>query len=80
MLMKSGGQYQVVIGSQVGEVYDTVWGCIDLVSTSTGEMKKRYGFIHVDREEDGRGSLKRTKKDSFLWYQQVIATNGACIS
>lgn len=58
----------------------TVWGCIDPVSASTGEMKKRYGFIHVDREEDGRGSLKRTKKDSFLWYQQVIATNGACIS
>ena len=79
-VIQSGGQYQVVIGNQVGEVYDTVWGCIDLVSTSTGEMKKRYGFIHVDREADGRGSLKRTKKDSFLWYQQVIATNGACIS
>ena len=79
-VIQSGGQYQVVIGNQVGEVYDAVWGCIDLVSTSTGEMKKRYGFSHVDREEDGRGSLKRTKKDSFLWYQQVIATNGACIS
>ena len=79
-VIQSGGKYQVVIGNQVGEVYDTVWGCIDLVSASTGEMKKRYGFIHVDMEEDGRGSLKRTKKDSFLWYQQVIATNGACIS
>ena len=57
----------------------TVWGCIDLVRASTGEMKKRYGFIHVEKENDGTGSLKRTKKDSFAWYQQVIATNGACL-
>lgn len=49
------------------------WGCIDLVSASTGEMSKRYGFIYVDRENDGSGSMKRIKKDSFYWYQNVIA-------
>ena len=54
----------------------TPWGCIDLVSLSTGEMKKRYGFIYVDRNNDGTGSLKRIKKDSFNWYKKVIETNG----
>lgn len=55
----------------------TPWGCIDLVSASTGEMKKRYGFIYVDRNDDGSGSMQRYRKDSFYWYQQVIASNGA---
>lgn len=54
----------------------TPWGCIDLVSASTGEMKKRYGFIYVDKDNAGNGSLKRLKKDSFEWYKRVIATNG----
>lgn len=54
----------------------TTWGCIDLVSAGTGEMKKRYGFIYVDRDNDGNGSLKRSKKKSFDWYKKVIATNG----
>lgn len=54
----------------------TTWGCIDLVSASTGEMAKRYGFIYVDKYDDGTGTLKRTKKDSFEWYKNVIATNG----
>ncbi len=54
----------------------TPWGCIDLVSASTGEMSKRYGFIYVDRRDDGSGSMKRYKKDSFGWYQKVIASNG----
>ena len=54
----------------------TVWGCIDCVSFSTGEMKKRYGFIYVDKNNDGSGSLKRSKKDSFEWYKKVIETNG----
>ena len=54
----------------------TSWGCIDLVSAGTGEMKKRYGFIHVDKDNEGNGTLKRTKKKSFEWYKQVIATNG----
>ena len=54
----------------------TVWGCIDLVSASTGEMKKRYGFIYVDKDNEGSGTLKRSKKDSFDWYKKVIASNG----
>ncbi|GEN55851.1 6-phospho-beta-glucosidase [Halolactibacillus alkaliphilus] len=58
----------------------TSWGCIDLVSAGTGEMKKRYGFIYVDRDNDGNGSLKRTKKKSFDWYKKVIASNGEDLS
>ena len=54
----------------------TSWGCIDLVSLSTGEMKKRYGMIWVDREDDGTGSFDRVKKKSFDWYKEVIRTNG----
>ncbi|MBU3182742.1 glycoside hydrolase family 1 protein [Clostridium psychrophilum] len=54
----------------------TMWGCIDLVSAGTGEMKKRYGFIYVDKDNDGKGTLKRIKKDSFEWYKNVIETNG----
>ena len=55
----------------------TPWGCIDLVSASTGEMSKRYGFIYVDADDEGNGSLDRYKKQSFDWYKKVIATNGA---
>lgn len=54
----------------------TSWGCIDLVSASTGEMKKRYGFIYVDRDNEGRGTNKRYKKKSFYWYKKVIESNG----
>lgn len=54
----------------------TMWGCIDLVSAGTGEMAKRYGFIYVDRDNEGKGSFKRFKKKSFDWYKKVIATNG----
>lgn len=54
----------------------TPWGWIDLVSASTGEMKKRYGFVYVDKDNDGQGSLKRYKKKSFDWYKAVIANNG----
>lgn len=57
----------------------TMWGPIDLVSASTGEMSKRYGIIYVDRDDQGKGSLKRLKKNSFYWYQKVIATNGAVL-
>ena len=53
-----------------------MWGPIDLIAISTGEMKKRYGFIYVDSDDYGKGSLKRYLKDSFYWYQKVIATNG----
>mgnify|MGYP000029539697 FL=1 len=54
----------------------TPWGCIDLVSASTGEMRKRYGFIYVDMDDDGNGSMERSRKDSFYWYKKVIASNG----
>ena len=54
----------------------TTWGCIDLVSAGTGQMSKRYGFIYVDRDDQGNGSLKRYKKDSFDWYKKIIASNG----
>jgi Beta-glucosidase/6-phospho-beta-glucosidase/beta-galactosidase len=54
----------------------TMWGCIDLISMSTGEMKKRYGFIYVDADDYGNGSYKRYRKDSFYWYKKVIETNG----
>lgn len=54
----------------------TPWGCIDLVSASTGEMAKRYGFIYVEKYDDGTGSLQRRKKKSFDWYRKVIASNG----
>ena len=54
----------------------TTWGCIDIVSASTAELKKRYGFIYVDRNDDGSGTLERYKKKSFDWYKNVIATNG----
>ena len=55
----------------------TPWGCIDLVSCSTGEMKKRYGFVYVDKDDQGNGSLNRSRKDSFYWYKKVIESNGA---
>lgn len=54
----------------------TSWGCIDLVSASTAELKKRYGYIYVDRNDDGTGSLERYRKQSFYWYKDVIASNG----
>ncbi len=54
----------------------TPWGCVDLISASTGEMAKRYGMIYVDKYDDGTGTLARRKKDSFYWYQKVIASNG----
>ena len=54
----------------------TPWGCIDLVSASTGEMSKRYGFIYVDLDDEGKGTLDRSKKKSFDWYKEVIASNG----
>ena len=55
----------------------TMWGCIDLVSAGTGEMKKRYGFVYVDRDDRGNGSLARSRKDSFYWYQKVIKNQGS---
>ena len=57
----------------------TPWGCIDLVSASTGEMEKRYGFIYVDKDNEGNGTLERKKKKSFEWYRRVIESNGTVL-
>jgi 6-phospho-beta-glucosidase len=73
---------------QVGEAIEdgvqvlgyTSWGCIDLVSASTAQMSKRYGFVYVDRADDGTGTLARHKKQSFDWYADVIRTNGASLT
>lgn len=54
----------------------TTWGCVDLVSATTGEMSKRYGLVYVDKDDTGHGSLRRIPKKSFEWYKEVIATNG----
>lgn len=57
----------------------TTWGCIDLVSAGTAQMSKRYGFVYVDRHDDGSGTLERYRKKSFDWYAEVIRTNGASL-
>ena len=54
----------------------TPWGCIDVVSAGTGQMKKRYGFIYVDMDDEGNGTMQRKKKKSFSWYKKVIQSNG----
>lgn len=54
----------------------TSWGTIDIISAGTSQMTKRYGFIYVDQDDEGHGSLNRLRKDSFYWYRKVIATNG----
>ncbi|MGV7115924.1 glycoside hydrolase family 1 protein [Paenibacillus kyungheensis] len=70
---------QEAIADGVDLIGYTPWGCIDLVSAGTGEMKKRYGFIYVDKDNDGKGTLDRSRKDSFFWYQKVIESNGAVL-
>ncbi|WP_144784166.1 glycoside hydrolase family 1 protein [Microbacterium sp. BH-3-3-3] len=73
---------------QVGEAIEdgvevlgyTSWGCIDIVSASTAQLSKRYGFIYVDRNDDGTGSLDRYRKKSFLWYADIIRSNGASLT
>jgi len=73
---------------QVGEAIEdgvdvlgyTSWGCIDIVSASTAQLSKRYGFIYVDRNDDGTGTLERYRKKSFHWYADVIRTNGASLT
>lgn len=80
-----GSRTETAMHRQVAEdhgftaIANTAWGCIDLVSASTAELKKRYGFIYVDRRDDGTGSLARYKKKFFDWYKRVIETNGACL-
>lgn len=58
----------------------TSWGCIDIISAGTSEMSKRYGYIYVDQDDQGEGTLKRIPKDSFYWYKHVIETNGASLA
>ncbi len=71
----------VQVGQAIADGVDvmgyTMWGPIDLVSASTAQLSKRYGFIYVDRNDDGTGTLERYRKKSFGWYKDVIATNGA---
>ena len=69
-------QMKEAIGDGVELWGYTPWGCIDLVSAGTGEMKKRYGFIYVDKNNDGTGTLDRSRKKSFYWYKKVIESNG----
>lgn len=69
-------QMEEAIKDGVDLIGYTPWGWIDLISASTGEMKKRYGFVYVNKDDDGSGDLSRRKKDSFYWYKKVIASNG----
>ncbi len=70
-------EMEIAIEHGVDLIAYTTWGCIDLVSAGTGEMRKRYGFIYVDLDDEGKGTLDRYPKDSFYWYKKVIASNGA---
>ena len=72
-------QMREAIADGVDLIGYTPWGCIDLVSASTGEMKKRYGFVYVDKNDDGTGTMTRKKKDSFAWYKRCIETNGESV-
>lgn len=76
-LRKHVSEMQLAIEEGVDLMGYTMWGCIDLVSAGTGEMKKRYGFIYVDLDDEGQGTFKRYKKKSFNWYKKVIASQGS---
>ncbi|NKE10689.1 MULTISPECIES: glycoside hydrolase family 1 protein [Kocuria] len=77
-------QHLTQVGEALADGVDllgyTTWGCIDLVSASTAQLSKRYGFIYVDRNDYGQGSLERYRKKSFDWYKEVIATNGGSLT
>lgn len=75
-LQKHIKQMRLAVEDGVDLIGYTSWGCIDLVSAGTGQMSKRYGFIYVDKDDDGKGSLDRMPKKSFHWYKKVIASNG----
>lgn len=72
-------QVEEAIADGVPVMGYTSWGCIDVVSASTAQLSKRYGYIYVDRNDDGSGTLKRYRKKSFGWYKKVIETNGASL-
>lgn len=69
-------EMESAIDSNVNLMGYTVWSALDIVSSGTGEMKKRYGFIYVDKDDQGNGTMKRHRKKSFYWYKKVIETNG----
>lgn len=69
-------QIAIAIDEGVECIGYTSWGCIDIVSASTSQMSKRYGFIYVDADDLGNGTYKRIKKKSFYWYKKVIESNG----
>ncbi len=69
-------EMETAINSHVNLMGYTVWSALDIVSSGTGEMKKRYGFIYVDKDDQGNGTMKRFRKKSFYWYKKVIETNG----
>ena len=77
-------QHITQIGLAIADGVDlmgyTPWGCIDIVSMSSCQMSKRYGFVYVDADDEGNGSYDRFRKKSFAWYQRVIATNGGDLS
>ncbi|MFM9277859.1 glycoside hydrolase family 1 protein [Paenibacillus jiagnxiensis] len=79
-LRKHVEQMKEAINDGVKLIGYTAWGCIDIVSLSTGEMKKRYGMIYVDKDDKGNGTLKRYRKDSFYWYKKCIESNGKDLS
>lgn len=79
-LQKHTEQMKEAIMDGVDLMGYTSWGAIDLVSASTSEMSKRYGYVYVDQDDAGNGTLNRSRKDSFYWYKKVIATNGADLS
>lgn len=70
-------QMRLAVEEGVDLIGYTPWGCVDLVSAGTGEMRKRYGMIYVNKHDDGTGDFSRSRKDSFAWYKKVIASNGA---
>jgi 6-phospho-beta-glucosidase len=75
-LQKHIEQIKLAIEDGTEVIGYTMWGPIDMISSGTSEMSKRYGFIYVDQDDYGNGSKKRYKKDSFYWYKNVIDTNG----
>ena len=71
--------YQAVTEDGIELIGYTSWGCIDLVSNSTNQMSKRYGFVYVDCDDYGNGSFKRLRKNSFYWYKELIESDGESI-
>ena len=74
--VRADGQGEAVDEDGVEVLGYTPWGCVDLISATTGEMSKRYGLIYVDKDDAGHGTLDRRRKQSFYWYKDVIAHNG----